>query len=60
MGDEWDYKLRKMEMAWDLALRIIPDKPEDSGAWIRENYLARAQETLKQTNEAVNAVFKEA
>ena len=29
----WDYRMRKMDIAWGLASRIIPEKPQPSGAW---------------------------
>ena len=57
MGDEWDYKLWKAQMAWDLAMRIIPPKPDSQGAWTQGNYLAEAQETLERAQEVINAVF---
>jgi len=59
MGDEWDYKLWKAESAWDLAMRIIPDKPSsDQGAWPAKDYLAKSQEILTQSVEVVDTVFK--
>ena len=58
MGDAWDYRLRKVEMAWELALRIIPDKPQPNGAWTEGDYLKKAQETLKEANAVIDAVFK--
>lgn len=59
MGDPWDYRLRRMEMAWELALRVIPKTPQESGAWTEDAYIARAQEVLKKAAGAVKAVFKE-
>ncbi len=57
MGDGWDYGLRKMEIAWELASRIIPEKPQPSGAWTEADYIAKAQKVMKEAVEAVNAVF---
>ena len=31
MGNKWDYKIEKMEMAWDLANQGLPKKPESFG-----------------------------
>lgn len=60
MGDIWDYRLRKLEMAWELALRIIPDKPANSGAWMgEENFLTKSQEIMTKTQEIVQTVFSE-
>jgi hypothetical protein len=57
MGDKWDYKLKKVEMAWDLANRIIPKNPEARGLWGERDYLKNAQEILKQAHEGIDAVF---
>ena len=59
MGDGWDYRLRKMEIAWELASRIIPEKPQPSGAWTEADYIARAQKVMKEAADAVDAVFKD-
>ena len=59
MGDGWDYKLRKMDIAWELASRIIPDAAQPSGAWTTESYIGKAQETLQQAFDVVDAVFQE-
>ena len=59
MGDAWDYKLWKAESAWDLAMRIIPEEPEDTGEWTEDNYLKKSQEILKNSQEVINAIFKE-
>ena len=55
----WDYKMRKMEIAWGLASRIIPEAPEPSGVWKEADYIARAQEVMKEAADAVDAVFKD-
>lgn len=57
MGDIWDYKLRKMEIAWELATRVMPNSPHPQGAWTEGNYLKKAQETLQQAQEIINTVF---
>ena len=57
MGDMWDYKLRKAEMAWELALRIMPKTPEPTGKWTEESYLEHAQKTIKQSHDVIDAVF---
>ncbi len=59
MGDMWDYKLKKMEMAWELANRMIPKAPTSGGRWTEDKYLDLSQQTLKKAFEAVNAVFIE-
>ena len=59
MGDVWDYKLRKMEIAWELASRVMPDKVTGTGKWADASYLENAQETIKQAFEAVSGVFVE-
>jgi hypothetical protein len=58
MGDIWDYKLRKVEMAWELALRIIPKSPGTTGKWTEENYLEHAQKIIKESHDVVDAIFK--
>ena len=60
MGDIWDYRLRKLEIAWELAQRIIPAKVQESGAWMgQDNYLKKAQEVMTRTQEIVNTVYGE-
>jgi hypothetical protein len=59
MGDYWDYRLWKAEMAWDLAMRIIPDKTSSTGRWTEDTYLKHAQEALKQSKEVIDAIFIE-
>lgn len=59
MGDQWDYRIWKAELVWDLAARIIPPEPAKQGAWIEANYLAKTQEVLLSAQEVVNAVFVE-
>lgn len=59
MGDIWDYKLRKMDIAWELASRIIPAHPTSSGAWTNDDFVAKAQEIMKAAMTSVDTVFKE-
>tara|TARA_Y100000310_G_C20455130_1_gene702678 strand:+ start:225 stop:437 length:213 start_codon:yes stop_codon:yes gene_type:complete len=59
MGDVWDYKLRKMAIAWELASRLIPSKPQDSGGWTVDTFIGKSQEAMKEAQEAVDAVFKD-
>ena len=40
MGEFWDYELRNMEMAWELAKSVIPAHPEPQGAWMESTYSA--------------------
>jgi hypothetical protein len=60
MGDQWDYKLRKMEMAWELASRFIPEEIQNTGKWTETDYLKNAQAALREAYAVVNAIFKEA
>ena len=58
----WDYKILKLEIAWELASRIIPEAPEapePSGVWKEADYIARAQKVMKEAADAVDAVFKD-
>ena len=57
MDDMWDYTLRKAEMAWELALRLIPQVPMPTGKWTEENYLEYAQKVIKQSHDVIDAVF---
>ena len=59
MGDMWDYKLRKIDIAWELASRIIPARAVSSGAWTPDDFIAKAQEIMKAAMDSVDAVFKE-
>ncbi len=59
MGDQWDYKLRKLEMAWDLARRIMPERMISAGRWSESNYLDLAKEVLQKASEVVEVVFTE-
>lgn len=60
MADLLDVQLRKLEMAWELANRIIPKEPSTGGAWTEKDYLDRAQGVLTQAREVVNSVFEKA
>ena len=57
MGDNWDYKLRKLEMAWELASRIMPMEARDIGEWAPDGYLKQAQQVLTGARDVVDAVF---
>ena len=57
MGDIWDYRLRKMEIAWELAQRLIRAHPERDGAWVESQFLGKSQEVLQKSQEIVEAVF---
>lgn len=59
MGDVWDYKLRRMGMVWELALRVIPQKPELTGKWHEGKFFEEVQKTLQEASKVVNAVFNE-
>lgn len=59
VGDIWDYRLRKMELAWELASRVIPHKADTGGRWTEDKFIDRAQETMKKAYEAVDAIFEE-
>ena len=59
MGDVWDYKLSKADMTWDLASRIIPEKPGATGRWTESSYLENAQKTLVECSKVIEAVFTE-
>lgn len=58
MRSMWDYRVRKMEIAWELAGNLIRAKSESSGAWPEDEYITKAQQVLRQSYEAVNAVFR--
>lgn len=57
MGDLMDYALWKSQKAWELANRIIPSKPEQTGAWTEVSYLKKVQEELQKAYDIVSAVF---
>ena len=57
MGDIWDYKLRKADMIWELAKRVIPESPEPTGRWTDVHYLENAQKTLEECSKIIEAVF---
>jgi hypothetical protein len=57
MADAVDYGMWRSEKAWELAMRVIPSKPDQSGAWIEANYLKKAQEELDKSYDIVNTVF---
>jgi len=59
IGDVWDYKLRKAEMVWELALRIIPKNIQPTGKWTDSSYLENAQKILTECHGIVAAVFTE-
>lgn len=57
MGDVWDYKLRKLQMVWELAVRVIPSQPQNTGPWSSEHFYERTQETLEKFQAIVNTIF---
>ena len=59
MGDVWDYRLRKMEIAWELAQRIIRAHPDRDGAWVEKEFLGKSQEVLQKANEIVDTIFSD-
>lgn len=59
MGDQWDYKLRKMEMAWELAVKTMPTGIQVQGKWTEGLYLKNAQEVLAKSFEIIDSVFTE-
>lgn len=59
MGDVWDYKLRKMEIAWELATRVIPQDPTPTGKWVETSFMKSAQATLQEAFSIADAVFTE-
>ncbi len=60
MGDLWDYKIKKMEMAWELALRVIPKSPHETGRWTERDYLKSSQDEIRQAFEVIDAIFTDA
>jgi hypothetical protein len=59
MGDMWDYKLRKMEITWELAQRIIPKAPTSMGGWEESRFLEKADGILKQAFDITASVFQD-
>lgn len=59
MKDMWDYKLRKMDIAWEIASKLIPSEAQRSGTWTPDDFVAKAQKIMKAAMESVDAVFKE-
>ena len=57
MADAVDYALWKSQKAWELALRIIPEKPQPTGAWTESNYLQKAQEELQKAYDIMTTIF---
>jgi hypothetical protein len=57
MGDHWDYIVKKLDIAWQLAQHVMQDKPQISGKWTEDRYLFRAQEVMQQAFTVVNTVF---
>lgn len=57
MADVMDYALWKSQKAWELAMRIIPEKPQPTGAWTGDSYLQKAQEEIQKAYDIVTTVF---
>lgn len=57
MEDVMDYALWKAQKAWELAMRVIPAKPEESGAWTKAEFLKKSQEELQKAYDIVITVF---
>ncbi len=57
MADAIDYAMWKSQKAWELAMRIIPEKPQSSGGWTADNYLQKSQEELQKAYDVMTTVF---
>lgn len=56
MADTMDYAMWKSQKAWELAMRIIPEKPH-TGRWAESNYLKSAQEEIQKAYDIVYTEF---
>ena len=57
MADNMDFTLWKAQKVWELAMSVIPKKPEQTGAWTESNYLKKSQEELEKARAIVATVF---
>ena len=57
MADSMDYAMWKSQKAWELAMRIIPDKPQQTGRWVGDNCLKAAQEEIQKAYDIVYTEF---
>lgn len=56
-AEAWGYRLRKMEIVWELAQKVIPERRAATGQWSGESYYLKVQETLQKLQEIVDVVF---
>ena len=58
MGARWGYRLRKVDMAWELASRKLFDRPATQrGLPPSEDYYRQAKRELQEAWDVVNSVF---
>ncbi len=57
VADVVDYAMWKSQKAWELAMRMIPEKVQQTGAWTEANYLQKAQEELQKAYDIMTTVF---
>ena len=49
-----------MEMVWELALRVILKSVDQQGRWTEHDYIKNAKEIIRQSSEAIDAIFTQA
>lgn len=58
MGDCWDYKVRKVEIAWELAKMAIKNREERNNLSRNpETFRKEVQEEIREAWEIVNGTF---
>ena len=57
MGEQWDYKTRKVEIAWELAKQAIKRRLGKSSGMNDETYRDMVKKELQAAWDAVNSVF---
>ena len=57
MGDQWDYRLCKVEMAWELASKNLFERSPLKPLPAKEDYYKVVRRELQEAWDAVNSVF---
>lgn len=55
MSDEWDYRIRRMEITWEIARKALE---KEQGTMSLEMYLSKAKKALEEAKCIVETQFQ--
>ena len=57
MSDKWDYRIRRMEMVWELTQRSLDAEFGGKSNTTAAQYLSKGKDTLEKASGIVHDVF---